>query len=171
MCLVPRASHRLDLLLVPDEPERVPDAAAFAEICERWREEGVLGEGGRGGPRAAALVEGGFSRLSLDLPGRVGFYANQLGGFRVRCPETGEPIVPAFNLAMADLRRGGPRSLHCPSCGQRHALEGLAFLPEAAFARGALILADAGGAVVQPLLAEGAGQVMGAWKLLLRRPG
>ncbi len=121
---MPKPSRRLDLVLVSADPDRAGDPDAL-----------------RGLARALAGVSGARATRA-DLPDGVAFYANQQGGFRVRCPETGENLAPAFGPAMQAWRAGGPRSLVCPACGAVHPLAALDFAPLAAFGRGAVVLTD-----------------------------
>lgn len=123
---MPRPSHRLDLCVLPADPDRPVPAAAARALVAAWK----------------AAPPAGARAVRVDLPGEPSLYANQLGGFRVRCPETGENLVPAFGKAVRAWRHGGARSLACPACGQAHALEALDYAPAAAFAMGGVVLAD-----------------------------
>lgn len=142
-----RTSPRLELVLVPSDPEAAPIAPARA-LLEAWISRGVLMPDGGAGPRAAELLPEGFSRVRLDLPDGVGFYANRQGGFRVACPEGGANLVAAFVHATGAWRAGGPRTLSCPACGHTHPLEALDFRPPAAFGRLAIVIADVGSATL-----------------------
>ena len=119
------ARHRLDLLLLPAEPD-----TGRAAIEAAWD-----------GLRAAGVIPvGGGGRVRLDVHDTVRFWANRTGGFRVACPDQRVPIVAAFVRALEAWRVGGPRVLACPACGDAHPLEALAFAPDAGFARGAVCL-------------------------------
>ena len=61
-----KPTHVLNLLLVPDEPERRLDDDAAATALARLRADGVL-DGWRPGPRADSLIAGGFRRLKSGL--------------------------------------------------------------------------------------------------------
>ncbi len=99
-------------------------------------------------------MPGGFRRCVLDDPGRLTLWANRQGGFGVRCPRTGQPVVEAFSAAWAEARRTDDEGVRvpCPACGGEHALSDLRFRPEAAFGRWALVVAE----VDAPALADGA---------------
>jgi len=142
---VPRPTHRLDLCIVPAEPDHpvLPDVARA--LAGAWR----------------AAPPAGARHVRVDLPGEATLYANQLGGFRVACPVGGESIVPAFGRAMGAWRRGGPRSLSCPACGDSHALEALAFTPPAAFAQGGVVLGDVETSQLEDGALETAARVLG----------
>jgi hypothetical protein len=123
---VARPTHRLDLCVVPADPDRPVDPAAARALVAAWR----------------AAPPAGARAVRVDLPGEVSLYANQMGGFRVRCPETGDNLVPVFGGAVRVWRAGGERRLACPACGREHALESLDYAPDAAFAMGGVVLAD-----------------------------
>lgn len=137
---MPHASHRVDLLLVPLEIERDAPRLAFAALLTRWRAQGRL-VGNAPGP--VPLVPGGFDCLRLDDPGRVSLYANQQGGFQVRCPATAANAAAAFGRGVEAWRAGGPREADCPRCQRPHALEDYELRPPGGFARFAVIFADA----------------------------
>lgn len=164
---MPPASHRLDLLLVPDQPERPLDRPAWDALLRSWIGRGhVRGTGP--GPAAEALIEGGFRRLWLDDPGRVTFFGNHQGGFRVTCPATGLPIAPRFSEALTRWRGGGPRALDCPACGASHLLEAVRLDPPGAFGPFAVCLADVSALHLRPaarLEVEAAlGPMVTVWK-------
>lgn len=161
---MPRPRRRLDLLWVPDDPDRPLDAGAFSRLQERWEARGWLA----GGPGAPA---GGFRRLWLDQPEQATVYGNQVGGFQVRCPETGETVVAAFNAAVQAWRAGAERALACPSCGAAHPLEALTFRPPAALALGAVVLADVARPELAPAVRRELSAVTGPGRVILRRPG
>lgn len=140
---MPHVSHRLDLYLVPAD-EREP---ASSDLERLWREGVARGhwtDDGGPGPAADALVPRGLRGVRLDRPGRRVLYANQQGGFQVRCPRTDAPIVSAFSRAMAGWREGGDAALECSACGGQHARVELVFRPPAAFGAFALVVVDAG---------------------------
>ena len=90
----------------------------------------VLGQMRRIG--AEALVVGGSAEVRAGRAGRPRFFANQQGGFRVRCPQTGAELASVFASALEEWRRGGGETLRCP-CGAEHRLAHLTFAPPAAF--------------------------------------
>ena len=155
---MPRASHRLDIVLVPINPDQEVDVNALRGLVAQWR--------GRGD-----LVSGGQDAIRVDIPRRVALYGNQQGGFAVRCPSSAENIVPAFNRAVTTWRAGGSRSLRCPSCGDTHPLESLEFAPPAAFAMGAIVLAGVATAAISGVARAEAEAVLGPLRVILRRVG
>lgn len=163
---MPRASHRVDLLLVPVDPQRIPCAEAFAEVEQGWRDAGLL-EAKNG----SGLVLGGFRRLWLDLPDRLWLYANHQGGYYVRCPQTGGNLAHSFSAAVQDWRRGGRFALDCPHCGQSHALDAVTLAPPGAFAKGAVIFSDVGSVDLADGVIEVLLPVLGESREIVRRVG
>jgi hypothetical protein len=155
-----RPVHRLNLYLVPDEPERSIDEAALAAALAALRGEGAL-EGWRPGPRREALVEGGFALLRVDRPPGPALYGNRQGGYRALCPSCGANLVPAVLPALLAWRAGGDRSLRCAVCGEDTRLESVDYRPIAAPGRFALELRDVGtprlAADARPALARALG--------------
>lgn len=161
-------SHRLDLCIVPEDPESYP-RDAMAALIAHWAVRGIVNSAGWAESNANALVEGGFRRLRIDDPGRVVLYANQMGGFRVACPKREGNIVAAFRRALVASRKGEPRLLDCPACGNSHPLEALDYAPAAAFGRVCLVVSDVNDA---HLTAEAVAEVsdrLGGWTLVRRR--
>lgn len=163
-----RPGHRLDLLLVPPDPDARPVEALNALLRE-LKQRGVVGAAGQPGPEAARWVEGGFARLRVDKPDRITLYANAQGGFRVRCPTCGANLVPTFSAALTAWRSGGPRRCTCPSCGADPPLEALDFQPPAAFGRVALVTHDAGGSALTGEAQALVQQHLGPWRQVLSR--
>jgi hypothetical protein len=123
----------------------------------------------KAGPEAHWWISGGFQSARIDV-GPMRFFANQTGGFRVSCPETGGNLVPTFSSALAKWRAGGARDLLCGLCGERHSLEYLDFVPPAAFATAAVTFADVASA---SLTSEGLGllhDLLPSARVVLRRP-
>lgn len=135
---MPRPSHRIDLLLLPADRSVTPDASAFDALKREWTAEGRIGPGAE----RDGLVQGGFRRLWLDLPGRLTLYANQQGGYYVRCPVCRAGIALAFSEAVQGWRRGGAFGLSCPACGAEHPLDAVTLAPPGAFALGAVVLSN-----------------------------
>lgn len=156
---MPRPSHRVDLLFLPADLTHAPDAAAFDALEQTWTAEGRIGPGAD----RDAIVHGGFRRLWLDLPGRLTLYANQQGGYYVRCPVGGQSIVQTFSEAVQGWRRGGAFSLTCPACGACHALNAITLAPPGGFALGAVVLSNVASlelaADVRPRLVEVLGEI------------
>ncbi len=151
---MPRPSHRLDLVVLPADPDHPVAPAAARALVAAWR----------------AVPPAGARAVRVDLPGEVTLYANQLGGFRVSCPDCAGNVVPAFSAAMAAWRRGGERSLRCPACGGEFALESLRYAPDAAFASGGVVLADVSVAALSGVaLSEAAQQLGGPVRVIGRR--
>ena len=108
--------------------------------------------------------------MRLDDPGRIAFYANQIGGFRVSCPTCDKNLVPQFVAAIGAWRTGGERELCCPHCVGTHDLNALRFAPSAGFARGAVVLAGVHSATVRPEVAAELDGVTGPSRAVYRRP-
>lgn len=155
---MPRPSHRIDVLAVPADPERSVGQDDFETLKARW----AAGE-------PDDLVAGGFRRVWLDLPGRMVLYANQQGGFRVRCPKGGDEIARAFEAAHRAWRRGGERILPCPGCGQAHPFDVLEFAPPAAFGRCAVVFADAASISLSDHALSDLQALLGEVKVVVRR--
>lgn len=154
----PRPSHKLDLVLVP-----------ASAIDEGRLPAGFFGPGGRPGPDAGELVAGGFRRWRVDRPGRTVLYANQQGGFQVRCPVDGRPLVRELARALADRGDLDPsRTIPCP-CGAAHRLDELTFLPDAAFGRTALVLHDAADGRLTDSGLRSVGEILGPLRIIARR--
>lgn len=124
---------------------------------------------GRPGPQAGRLGIGDFARLHLDRPPAPTLYANRLGGFQVRCPETGAPLVADFSRAMGRWRAGGDRSLDCPSCEHTHLLDDLSFRPPAAIGPWAVVAADVGSATWSEEARTWAAEALGSLRFVARR--
>lgn len=165
---MPHASHRLDLIVAPSDPDRALDPAAVAVVRAGWAAAGLL-DGSAPGPRRDGLIVGGFRRFWVDEPGAVVLYANLQGGFLVRCPQTEAPLARPFQAALTAFRRGGPRALRCPACGEDHALEALSYAPPALYARGALCFADVGDTVLQPEPFAALAAALGPLRAVVRR--
>lgn len=166
---MPHTGHRLDLLLLPPDPESVPHRA-IERLLARLRGLGVLDARGRAGPAAPRWVDGGFRSLVVDDPGRVSLYANGTGGFRVRCPRCGANLVPIFHRALEAHRAGAPRRCTCPACGADLPLEVLDFAPPAGFARVAVVTVDVEHAGLTDEAWSWVREDLGAWRAILRRP-
>jgi hypothetical protein len=168
---MPRPSARLDLIVVSAVVEI--DAAS---IAPGWwalgQAQGWWTGDGRSGPSAAELVEGGFVAARLHVEARPRLWANQLGGFQVRCPTGGEPVISAFTKAIGAWRDGGPRVLSaCPACGALHPLEALDYRPPAAFAQLAVELIDVADGGLRPEAERLWASHGGLIRVIGRRPG
>lgn len=163
---MPHPRHQLDLIWLPTDPDRpLPEGAASLQDL------GWADERGLAGPDAGQLVEGGYAAIRIETRPRVDIWANQQGGYRVRCPDTGDNLVPAFLQALSTYRGGGERSLACPSCGATHPLESLDFAPDAGFSSWALVLRDVqAGRPVEGAVAR-ISAVLGPVRWLVRRSG
>lgn len=156
-------SHRLDVVVVSTEIERVPDAAAFEALRARWEAAGRLEDG--------SLIEGGFRRLRLDLPDHIALYANHQGGYYVRCPQTGGNLAREFSAAVQAWRAGGPRTLACAHCGSTHPLEAVQLAPPGAFGRGAVVFSDAGSVALADDVLPMLEPILGEGRVIVRRVG
>lgn len=168
---MPRPSPRLDLLLVPARPEELWRPSRVEGLLRRWQARGwLLGEGLRRapGPEVDALLPGGFQVLWLDQPGAEVLYANQQGGFQVLCPRCGASRVAEFQRALPARRRGEDSRLDCP-CGFSGGVTELLFRPDAAFARVALVFADARSLEPTAAARGELEQVLGTTRAVLRR--
>jgi len=155
----------MDLLIVPKVLDQPLDEAALETLFRRW---GVDPNGRTA--RSHDIVDGGCRRIWLDQPGRLLLYANQSGGFRVRCPESGDNIAQAFGRAHREWKVGGLRFLKCPACGQEHPLEACVFEPPAAFAEWAIVLSDVGGLELGTGIEDQVSDAIGPFQLIARRP-
>jgi len=158
---VPRSSHRLDLLIAPDHPDRPFPADALASQIQLWRDADQLRD----------VLVGDHRSVRIDNPGRAVLYANHQGGYRVRCPEIGENIALAFSNAVTAWRAGSPRVIACPACGKPHALESVTLSPAGVFARGAVIFTDVGDIAVSPWAQRIFDELMSGSVVVHRRVG
>ena len=161
-------SHRLDLNLVPSDPDSRPIERAGV-LLERLQALGITDASGWAGVHASTLVPGGFRRIRIDDPGQVVLYANQIGGFRVACPDAGVSLVPEFRKALSAWRSGGVRALPCPACGSVHPLESLAYAPNATFGRMAVVISEVEDASLAVDAAAWVSEALGEWVLVRRR--
>lgn len=141
---MPYPRSQLDVVWIPEDVDGAWSEAVAARVDARarevgwWRDDGLRGGG--------VLLDDGFARRRWLRFDRPRFLANQQGGVRVTCPTDGRTsVVPAFMAALSAWRRGGPRALPCPACGQAHDLHDLAFAPGAGFTTVGLELVDVGG--------------------------
>jgi hypothetical protein len=153
-----RPGHRLDIVLVPD-----------GEIDETRLPTDVFGPDGAPGAAAGSLVAGGFRRWRVDRPGRTVLYANQQGGFQVRCPVDGRGLVRELSRAIADRADLDPSRRIACGCGATHRLDELTFLPDAAFGRTALVLHDAEDGRLTDSGARSVREALGPLRIILRR--
>lgn len=112
----PRASSRLTLYVLPGASGQTPAGDLLVALS------------------GAELAEGGAGEVIAESFDRDRFIGNGQGGYRVRCPESGDSIVRPFAAALEAWRGGAPRTVNCP-CGAVHALSALEFSPPAGFAR------------------------------------
>jgi hypothetical protein len=155
-------------VVVPVEPESLISAAVFHGLQQVWEKAKLLRGDGVGDDRSG-LISGGFERLRLDLPGRTVLYANQQGGFRVKCAQTGANIAAEFGAALLHWRSGGPRGLECSACGLPHALETCVLAPPGAFGASAIVFSDAGGIELSSRARSDLLSAIGRFHVVLRR--
>jgi len=155
-------------VVVSVEPESLISAAAFHGLQQVW-EKGKLLCGDSAGDEPNGLISGGFVRLWLDQPGRMVLYANQQGGFRVSCPQTGANIAAEFGAALSRWRSGAPRSLECSACKLAHALESCVLAPPGAFGASAIVFSDAGGIELNSRARSDLLSAIGPFHVVLRR--
>ena len=146
---MPLPTSHLDLVFVSVDRQAALDGTAWAKLQAAWEAKGWL-KGSRAGPQVDGLLPGGFARVWHDIPDKAPLYANQVGGFRVRCPVDGAPLAREFGRAVQAWRRGGDFSLACPSCGELHALDAISLVPKGRFARGAIIFSSVEGLDLVP---------------------
>ena len=157
---MPKASHRLNLRLLPPHPrdplgaivERLVDAAYLQPMGAAYT------------PGTRPLLNGSFQvALVLSDPGPR-FYSPGQGGFRVRCPHCQNNLVPAFSSALTrqDL------ALRC-TCGQEFPLTALEFQPPCAFASACLELRDVQESTLFPDAHRLFEQSWGGLRVLLHR--
>ena len=162
---MPHASHRIDLLVLPKDPDQPLDEEAMTALFEAWG----VDERGRVADHREPIA-GGCKRVWVDRPGRVWLYGNQSGGFRVRCPVTQDNIAKSFGSAHRAWKNGGARVVLCPSCGNTHPLEDVQFAPPAAFARWALVFSDASSSVLHSSTMAQICEALGPTQSIIRRP-
>lgn len=148
--LVPHASHRIALFLVPVEPDRALSAEQERQCFDELIRLGWISEGAQLGPAANAVVEGGFQRFRVDRPQRPVLYGNRLGGFRAACPNCGASVAANLGEVIEQWRTEGDRDSACLSCGHRCSLEGWNFSPRAAPGRWALVFSQVGSVSLAP---------------------
>ncbi len=163
-----RPSRRLDVIVVPEDPDLDP-IGPLRELYEDLLAREVITAEGAPGPAAARWMVGGFERLYLDDPGEMTLWANRQGGFAALCPTTSEVITAAFSTALTEARRGGAWALTCPSCGSRHALHEVRGRPAFAFASAALVTADAQAARLTEEGSMWTRRRLGSARVILRR--
>ena len=128
-----------------------------------WSADGV------GGAATEELVIGGFRHARVERHPRPMLFANQVGGFQVRCSGCKQPLVRSFSAAVTRHRAGGGHEVTCPSCGQEAPIWSLDFRPPARFARVAVHLMDVGEARLHP--AADLSPWLGPFEVVARRVG
>lgn len=139
-----RPTHRLNLYLLPADPERRLEPLALERGVVRLIQAGILGLDGAPGPDAARLVAGGLVAWRVDRPVAPTVYGNRQGGYAVRCPACGAGLARALGEALARWRAGEGTALRCPACEADTHLDALDYAPAAAPARYAVELRDVG---------------------------
>jgi hypothetical protein len=146
----PRASHRLSILILPGgEAASVPAHAVAREVCGEALRSGLPAPSGHDEPAPR-------------------FLSNEQGGFRVRCPATGEPAARPFGAALQRWREGGPRQAACP-CGASHDLADFDLAPPAGFAASWLEFRDVGFPDLPEILAAALAAAWPGFRVVLRR--
>jgi len=125
--------------------------------------------GDRPGGKVDGLTIGGFARIWLDQPTRMVLYANQQGGFRVRCPVDDQSIAGAYGRALKAWRGGAARELVCPSCTQTHALDDCVLVPTGAFGSSAIVLSDVGTIELTERVHADLQAAIGPFRVVMRR--
>ena len=120
---MPKASHRLNLRLLPpqiDDP--------LGDVVERLVEADYLLPIGAGySPGKRTMLPGSFQVALVFQDPAPRFYSPGQGGFRVRCPDCKNNLVPPFSVALT----GQEKALVC-GCGRPWPLDALDFQPPCA---------------------------------------
>ena len=161
-----RNRSRLDLLCVPTGLDTVLAHERWEDLKTGWIAAGLLDPAGA---PTARLVDGGGAGLRIDLPTTRVVYANQLGGFRVRCPSCGAGLASEFAHAIERAREEGPVRVSCRACHSPHPLEALVTRPPIRVGRSALILQDVGGSRLTEPGASAIRDWIGDFSVVLRR--
>lgn len=157
---------RLNLVITSVNPDHSGYEALVA-LVHRLQQDGALdGDGSVVVPGHLSL---GAARLRVERYERPQLIANQVGGFRVRCPRCDASIVPIFVAAQEAYRQGGERALRCDQCAAVVALEALRFSPPAAYGAVTLTLDDVDAATIPAELAERITRAIGPWVAIARR--
>ncbi|HMV68381.1 MAG TPA: hypothetical protein PKA64_16150, partial [Myxococcota bacterium] len=131
---------------------------AAGRVAGWWEDDGAPG------PRAGALVDGGFRGARTRRSERPFLIANGQGGFSVSCPACGRGAADAWHRAVRVWEAGGPDRWVCAACATEAALPDLRYAPPVAWARSAVQLVDVGRAEVDisaVLAAWGPARVIG----------
>jgi len=155
-------SQKLNLYLVPSDPEFIPGAIAIQQFKDRLHRDklaDVLGDVIGTGER---LVEGGVTHISLDRPSAPVVWGNKTGGFSVSCPQCSEPMVREFNKAFSAWQGGAQeRDVECAGCNRRAPFDTLRFRPKASVGRIAIALRDVGSPSLTGLCVDIATDLLG----------
>jgi hypothetical protein len=142
-----RASGRLDMYLVPHDPDE--PAAWGARLWAAGVAAGWWGDDGAPGADAGLVVPGGFRGAALRQEERPFLVANGLGGFRVACPACGRGAADTWHRALRAWQGGGERRWCCGVCGVASDLNELDYAPPIALVRSAVQLVDVATAEVE----------------------
>jgi len=158
---------RVDVLCVPRDIDKVVDPNDWSAALLEWTQAGLL----RADRPTARFVEGGAKGIRLDRPARRVVYGNQLGGFRVRCPQCGGGVARAFAAAMEAARDTGPllASVVCASCGHGARLTEVVARPPIQIGRCAVVLTDVEGVSLSPAGRAAVEGLLGPMAVVLRR--
>lgn len=164
---MPLNRSRVDVICVPMDVEQQIAQHNWSAALLRWHRAGLLSEDRPTGK----LVEGGAKGIRLDLPGRSVVYGNQLGGFRVFCPQCGAGMARAFASAMESARKGDPLQvqLACPTCDHVTPLMQAQARPPIRIGRCAVILIDVGGVALTDEGHAAIGSLLGPMTTVFRR--
>ena len=129
---MPIARHQLDccICLAPSENT---DVQALHTLAQDMREAQKAG---------LHVPTNSFSTLIVEQHPKPKLYANHQGGYRVFCHVCKENIAKDFSRAVEMWRGGSERSMECPFCMQRFALEEVQARPELYFSCAAIVLRD-----------------------------
>ena len=137
---VPLNRSRVDVILVPMDVDLQVTPKEWSAALLRWQASGLV----IADCPTSQLVEGGAQGIRLDRPARPVVYGNQLGGFRVFCPQCRSGLAREFASAMEAARLADPLKVEitCPSCGLGMPLTTVQARPPIRIGRCAVILID-----------------------------
>ena len=165
---MPFPRDRLDLYCCQNEIEGTTTREAYQSLVDKWKAAGIIDASNTSNDDR--LIKGGFERLWLDTPGKVVLYANNQGGFRVRCKACNNPIAREFSAALTRWRQqNGPRSLVCQSCKTDQILEEAQCNPPIRFASGAIVFSGVNSIDMTEEALAGLTETLGPFTVVMSR--
>ena len=164
---MPLNRSRVDVICVPMDVDRQIAPHDWSAALLQWRAAGFV----TADRPTGKLVEGGAQGIRLDCPVRPVVYGNQLGGFRVFCPQCRSGMARAFASAMEAARVADPLQVEitCPSCGLILPLTEVEARPPIRIGRCAVILIDVGGVTLTDEGRAAIGALLGPMSTVFRR--